>query len=278
MSVSYVNTGLYEPLIYLINSILLAACAVYLVRHYLEKRKILTWLFVLLFVWLASFFFVDFLVVTDVIQLDVIMLSLFAFLIATGIIATIGLVMLGFKSIYLLPTLIVLIIFFYNQTSVSNYNYLVNSIQLLSYLSTGNFLAEPWFIILKDVFPNFFVQRLLVTNLLNLLFDPIALIFPNSTVLILSIFEGALAVPTTILFYYLAWKNRSGRSLGFALGLTTYLILGVITIPPGIVIRGLSGVTLMFAAALFLALGILGVFDKLISKENSQKGKEKNNK
>lgn len=231
LSVSYVNTGLYEPLIYLINSILLAACAVYLVRHYLEKRKILTWLFVLLFVWLASFFFVDFLVVTDVIQLDVIMLSLFAFLIATGIIATIGLVMLGFKSIYLLPTLIVLIIFFYNQTSVSNYNYLVNSIQLLSYLSTGNFLAEPWFIILKDVFPNFFVQRLLVTNLLNLLFDPIALIFPNSTVLILSIFEGALAVPTTILFYYLAWKNRSGRSLGFALGLTTYLILGVITIP-----------------------------------------------
>nr|MDO8082479.1 hypothetical protein [Candidatus Freyarchaeota archaeon] len=271
LSVSYMNTGLYEPLIYLINSILLAACAVYLVRHYFEKRKVLTWLFVLLFVWLASFFFVDFLAVTDVIPLDIITISLFAFLIATGIVATIGIVMLEFKTMYLLPTLIVLIIFFYYQILDSNYTNLVDSIRYFSYVAMDNFVVYPWFIILKAMFPNFFVQRLLLTNLLNLLFDPIAIIFPNPTILTLSLLEGALAVPTTILFYYLAWKNRSGRSLGFALGLTTYLILGIMTIPIGVVIRGLPGVSLMFIAALFLALGILGPLDKLISKVKPQK-------
>jgi hypothetical protein len=272
------NTGLYEPLIYLISAVLLAACAVYLVRHYSEKRKSITLLFIAFFVWLASFFFVDCLVATDVIQLDIITMSLFAFLIATGIVATIGIVMLGFKTIYLLPALIVIIIFFYYQIQLSNYTYLLDSAQYLSYVAMGNFLGKPWFIILKVMFPNFFVQRLLVTNLLNLLFDPIALVFPNPTILMLSLCEGTLAVPTNILFYYLAWKNRSGRSLGFALGLTTYLILGIMTIPSGVVIRGLPGVTLMFIAALFFALGILGPLDKLISKEKPQKEPTKKEK
>jgi hypothetical protein len=201
------------------------------------------------------------------------MLSLFAFLIATGIVATMGIVMLGFKTIYLLPALIVMIIFFYYQTLESNYTSLVDSARYLSYLAMGNFVGEPWFIILKTVFPNLYVQRLRYTNLLNLLFDPITLIFPNPTISILAFCEGGLAVPTTILFYYLAWKNRSGRSLGFALGLTTYLILGVLTLLPEIVIRVSPGIVLTFIATLFFALGILGPLDKLIPKENPKKEK-----
>jgi hypothetical protein len=227
-------------------------------------------LFVVAFVYLASFYLVVFLAATDVIQLDIIMISLFAFLIATGIVATIGIVMLGFKTIYLLPALIVIIIFFYYQTLESNYTSLLYSARYLSTIAMGYFVGNPWFISIKAAFPNLFVQRLTYTNLLNLLLDPIAIIFPNPTVSILAFCEGGLAVPTTILFYYLAWKNRSGRSLGFALGITTYLILGALTLLPDIVIRVSPGIELTFIATLFFALGILGPLDKLISRGKPQ--------
>jgi len=65
------NTGLYEPLIYLISAILLAACAVYLVRRYFEKREKITWLFIVFFGWIALVFTILLLSITDIILLNV---------------------------------------------------------------------------------------------------------------------------------------------------------------------------------------------------------------
>ena len=86
--------------------------------------------------------------------------------------------------------------------------------------------------------------------------------------MVLAIYLAAIVFPTTILFYILAWKNRSGRSLGFSLGLTTNILVGFLTLTSNAP-REFADV-LMLVSGLFFALGIFGVFDKLMKREQKK--------
>lgn len=269
LTLSTMNTGLYEPLIYLIGAVLLAACTVYLVRRYFEKREKLIWLFVLLFSWLTLVFTILSLATIDIISLDIVLFCLYTFLIVVGIAATIGLVMLGYKAFYSLPALIMLIVFILYLNSLSSYNNNIISLHVFWLTLTGNFLGNPWFITLKNLFPNIFGQRIQTTLLLNSIFDPISLLIPNYPLIVLSLCEIVIVLPTTILFYYLAWANRSGRSLGFALFNTSFIVCGLIAVG-GIGVRSLPVLSVFLLAGIFLALGIFGAFDKLMKRKTKK--------
>jgi len=276
LSVSTTFTGLYEPLAYLITSALSAACAAYLVRRYLKMREKLTWLFIAFFAVLSAFFFCNFLVVEDILQLNMHAMIVLTFLIAAGITSTIGLVMVGVKQLYALPALIVAVALFHQLTVESSIAETRILFEVFSYGFTGQFIGNPWYITLKSIFQNFVPigqsGSLIPTNIL---YDPLVVLIPDEFPI--SIYLAAIVIPTTILFYILAWKNRSGRSLGFALGLTTYIIMGFGFAFQGNV-RSLPGMGLIIIATTFFALGIIGVLDRLMKKKESPKKQVKKEK
>ena len=70
-----------------------------------------------------------------------------------------------------------------------------------------------------------------------------------------------ISAPTILLFYYIAWKNRSGRSLGFALGLTILMVnMFYQRVSPEI-----QAVVTLVGTIIF-ALGIFGMLDRLMPK------------
>nr|MDO8082499.1 hypothetical protein [Candidatus Freyarchaeota archaeon] len=260
MAVSLSSIGVFELLVYLTIAVINSVCAYQLVRHYLKMRAKITWLFITLFAVMAVCFFVNFLIGTDILYLNVRTALTYTFLIVATIIAVIGSVMLGVKQLYALPLFVAAIALFHQISLNSNYTTTVNSIQAYSYALTGQIIGEPWYITLKSIFPNFILLGQQTSTILNLLFDPLAISTPS----VLGLYLAAITIPTTALFYILAWKNRSGRSLGFALGLTTYILVGFLT--ASTVPRDLMN-TLILIGALFYALGILGAFDGLMKKE-----------
>ncbi len=262
LGITTLSIGIYEPLTFVIIAVLNVVCSVYLVRRYLEKREKITWLFIAFFAILSVFFFVNFLIGVDILYFDLREMLLYTYLIGATIVAVIGLVMLGVKQIYALPPLVTILAFFHQSVLDSNLTVMMNFIQAFSYYSTGQFIGATWFITLKAMFPNLVVQGLQASTVLNLLFDPLA-IFQRT---IIGIYLAVIVVPTTVLFFILAWKNRSGRSLGFALGLATNIIVGFMSAATtAVVSRGFVNV-LTLTAAIFFVLGIVGVFDKLMKK------------
>nr|MDO8082497.1 hypothetical protein [Candidatus Freyarchaeota archaeon] len=174
--------------------------------------------------------------------------------------------MLGYRAIYLLPAVVVLIAFILYLNLLSSYNNNIISFQIFWITFTGHFLGDPWFITLKNLFPNAFGQRNPIVMLLDLFYDPTPLVLFNPPIIVLSLCEIAIAIPTTIIFYYLAWTNRSGRSLGFALFITMLILWGFMA-AEGIDARSLPVLSLLLLANMFLALGIFGIYDRLMKKE-----------
>jgi hypothetical protein len=234
-------------------------------------RQKITWLFVAFFAVVSSLFFVEFLIDTGIITLNVILLFLFSFLVSATIVAIIGIVMLGVKPLYMLPLFVAILATFHYIILSSNYTQTVNLIQDFTYVYTGQFIGNPWFIILKTIFPNIAPSSQLTAIILNSLFDPLSRIVPNPSTSILGLYLAAIVIPTTVLFYILAWKNRSGRSLGFALGLTTDIIWGFVTLGPPLAPSQLSQLVLALIATIFYALGIFGVFNRLMKREERPK-------
>ncbi|WXG39926.1 MAG: hypothetical protein WED07_03725 [Candidatus Freyarchaeum deiterrae] len=270
LSISTANTGLYEPLTYITIFAVFAVCTAYLIRHYFENREKLTWLFIAYFAVISACFFVSSLIVMDVLNFSLGLAIGYTFLIGSAITATIGIVMLGAKQLYTLPLFVVIVAFFHSTLLESNYVQLINSIQTFSYLSTMQFIGSPLYIALQIMFPNFApLGQQLGTTLLNLQLNPLSVLIPNTASLIIVPYNSAIAIPTIILFYYLAWTNRSGKSLGFAFGLTTNLILGLMVSVLIIGVRSIDVMVLYLIGAVFYASGIFGVFDRLMKKKET---------
>jgi hypothetical protein len=233
-------------------------------------REKLTLLFVALFAIIAIFTSVAFLIVTDVINYDVLPVLNYMFLVSAAIVAVIGLVMLEVKPLYILPIFVAALAFIHYSILNSNYALSVYLIQGLSYAYTGQPIGNPLFITLKTVFPNIAPVSQLTSIILNLLFNPLSIMLPNIATSIMDLYIAAITIPTTVLFYILAWKGRSGRSLGFSLGLTTYLIMGFLVDTELIGFRSLAMMVLVLIGLAFFALGIMGPLDKLMKREEPQ--------
>lgn len=271
LALATISTGIYEPLTYLVIFILFASCTAYLIRHYLKVRENITLLFIAFFGGVPFFAVFCLLILMDVINFDLILAIVYMFLVSITILAVIGLVMLGIEQLYTLPLFVATLAFFHYSVLASNHVQIISSIQIFSLLYTGELIGSPWYIALKYVFPNILTPSIKNSAVLNLIFDPLELIFPDISLGAISLYLSVIVLPTIILFYILAWKNRSGRSLGFALGLTTYLILGALVGAEVLWFRSIEDTISTFIGSTFFALGILGLLDKLVKKEKEHK-------
>lgn len=247
--------NLYQ-LLFPLASILSLACMIYLARHYFKVRNIITLLLVVFFVMFSLTWIIYFLIATGVFQFDIVTYILYVLLVDFGVILLIGLFMVRFKELYLLPASILLIAYFHEYALSASRDRVIGSIQFISYATQGHLIGEPSYVILNSMFDFSFIAP--YNTLFDAFFSPLSILVPRIDIFIVSLYLFIISTPTIILFYYIAWKNRSGRSLGFALGLTVLNFNLIFGINESI----LSVITLM-ATVLFI-LGIFGIFDRII--------------
>lgn len=257
-----------DPFLLLIISAIYAVCVVYLANHYRKKRINITLLLIAFFAFGSIFYFGYYLALTGVLPISSNWDIIFAALTIFGILLLIALVMIGIKELYLLPLLIVSIGLIHIYLVDWARSMTVYLIRYVSYLVTGVFLDNPWLIVFKDVSPT--LVSLITTDpfigVLNSLLDPIPPLIPQAYLTVLPFYMLGLSIPAIILFSFLTWKNRSGRSLGFAIGVIVADINLLLSA------SGDISASVMIVAAVFFALGIFGVFDKLVlKKEKSTK-------
>jgi len=253
-------------LLLLVTSAVSLACTIYLARHYVRTRNAVTLLLVVFFAMFSLTWLGYFLITTWVLNFDIVTYILYVSLVDFGVILLIGLVMIKLKELYLLPASILLIAYFYDYNLSVARDQIIASIELLSYVNYGRFIGNPLFMILDKLSAGSLVPPPYV-EFFGLLFSPLSIIIPRIDITTIGIFLFIISAPTIILFYYIAWKNRSGRSLGFAVGLTI-LNLNLFT---GLSEEIIATTTLI--ATVFFALGIFAIFDRIL-KTKPQETKE----
>ncbi|MBS7287721.1 MAG: hypothetical protein KIH01_02965 [Candidatus Freyarchaeota archaeon] len=263
LPVSILNTGVYEPIMYVLHAIVLGSCAVQLARRYMGTREKLTLLFVAYFAFMKLIALTDLLIVIDVATLNLLQTMALLALITMGLVATIGVVLLGLKQIYLLPAIVVIAMLY--QYILTNTTYTTTLLLVRAYLYTYG-IGSHWFMTLKTISPNILSEDQQIATIANMFLDPAEVMLTNTPLATLAMYESAIGIPTTILFYYLAWANKSGKSLGFALYLTTLLAWGFL-VATVMETRSFISLSITLLAFIFLALGVFGILDKIIPKE-----------
>ncbi|MEM3587463.1 MAG: hypothetical protein QXO71_09100 [Candidatus Jordarchaeaceae archaeon] len=262
---SFLNSiGVFEQLTFLTIAVIHVVCAVYLFRRYLQNRENLTLIFVTFFAVMPAFWIVNFLTAIGILNFSVTVTLEYTYLIGTAILAFIGLVLLGVKQLYSIPLLLTILAYVQQTQMDSKMSTMTNLLHVIYLYFTGRFISDPWFVALKILFPNFLMPGQQISTILNFFYDPLA----QPPTIMLGIYLALIVFPTTFLFYILAWKNRSGRSLGFALGLTIFILVGFMTASSTTVPRDLYNILTLIASG-FFALGILGVLDKIIMRRES---------
>ncbi|MBS7250848.1 MAG: hypothetical protein KIH08_09730 [Candidatus Freyarchaeota archaeon] len=258
--------SLYASLLLTI-SVISAVPAVYLANHYLKKKQKITLLLIAFFALSSLFYFGYYLDIITVVPIENVMVIPFFALTIFGILLLIAIVMLGIREIYLLPPFIVAVALIHIYVVDSARTMMIIILQYVSYVVTGNLVGEPWMIALKALSPVF----VSLTNsdpylgILSKILDPLSAIIPQVYIPVLAFYLSVISTPAIIVFLFLAWKNRSGRSLGFALGIIAVDISSLLGT------NQMTHAIIMVAATVLFALGIFGVLDKLIpKKEKSQ--------
>lgn len=257
-----VTLSLYASLLLTISAIS-AVPAVYLANHYLKKRQKITLLLIAFFALSSLFYFGYYLDIITVMPIENVMVIPFFALTVFGILLLIAIVMLGIREIYLLPPFIVSVALIHIYVVDSARTTIIIVLRYVSYVVTGNLVGEPWMIALKALSPVF----VSLTNsdpylgMLSKILDPLTAIIPQAYLPILAFYMIAISTPAIIVFLFLAWKNRSGRSLGFALGIIAVDISSLLGT------NQMTHAIIMVAATVLFTLGIFGVLDKLIPKK-----------
>jgi hypothetical protein len=238
---------------------------VYLAKHFAERRQIVTLLLVIFFGMFSATYIVYYLILVDVFQLDITSYILFTSLLYFAVILLVGLVMLKLRELYLLPELIatIAVIHYYILDTANTLT--ANILQFLSLIFTGQFIGQVWFLIPDRTYDPSFLQNLPYFETIKPFLNPLSVIIPDVPIIAMGIYIMIISAPTVILFYYIAWKNRSGRSLGFALGLTLLELNMIYWIPVE------THATITITATIIFALGIFGIIDTIIKKAETQK-------
>jgi hypothetical protein len=237
---------------------------VYLAKHFAERRQVVTLLLVIFFFMFTATYIVYYVILIGVLSINVSAYVLFTSLLYFAVISLVGLVMLKIRELYLLPELIatIAIIHYFILDSANTLE--ADIVQDLSYVSTGQFIGQIWYIIIDSFNPGF-LKNLSYFQTIYPFLNPLGTIIPDVPVFAMGIYIIIISAPTIILFFYISWKNRSGRSLGFALGLTLLevnLVYGL-----DVVIK--AAITII--ATIIFALGVFGIIDRITKKEESQK-------
>lgn len=250
---------LYEFLV-LSCSVLPAVCAIYLAKHFAEKKQIVTLLLTIYFAMFSATYIVYLLILADFLQIHPYVYIIFTALIDFAVVLLIGIVMLEIRELYLLPpfiaTLAAIHYFILDLTRTDIYL----GIQYLSYISTGQFIGQTWYVFLEKFDPSL-LKTLPYFLSIESFIDPLNVIYPPTHIIVMGIYIMIISALTILLFYFIAWKNRSGRSLGFAVGLTILMLnMFYQRIPPEV--QALTTIV----GTIFFAPGIFGMLDKIIVK------------
>jgi hypothetical protein len=220
----------------------------------------------LLAVFLAMFSltWIGYLLITNgVLQFDIVTYMLYVSLVDFGIILLIGLAMIKLKELYLLPAFIVIIAYFSEYSLSSNRDLEISGIQIFSYLNYGHVIGNPLAVFLGFISATP-TQIFSYEEIWDLLFDPLRVVIPRIDITVISIYLLIISAPTIVLFYYIALKNRSGRSLGFATGLIVLNLTLIFGMNEDIV-----AITTL-VATVFFSLGIFGIFDRIAKTKPSE--------
>lgn len=257
-----VTLSLYASLLLAISSIS-AVCTVYLANHFRKNRQKITLLLTTFFAGFSLFYFGYYLDIITVMPIGNVMVMPFFALTVFGILLLIAIVMMEVRELYLLPPFIVAVALIHIYVVNSARTIIIGILQYVSYVVTGSLVGESWIIVLKEVSPVFMSLINSDPNLgiLAKMLDPLSVIIPQVYVTVLAFYLLVISIPAIIIFLFLAWKNISGRSLGFALGIIAVDISSLLGT------NQMTHAIIMVAATLLFALGIFGVLDKLIPKK-----------
>ncbi|MEX2724691.1 MAG: hypothetical protein Q6367_012445 [Candidatus Freyarchaeota archaeon] len=254
--------SLYASLLLTISAIS-AVPAVYLANHYRKRKQKITLLLIAFFTLSSLFYFGYYLDIITVMPIENVMVIPFFALTVFGILLMIAIVMLGIREIYLLPPFIVSVALIHIYVVDSARTTIIIILRYVSYVVTGNLVGEPWMIALKALSPVF----VSLTNsdpylgMLSKILDPLSVIIPQAYLPVLAFYMIAISTPAIIVFLFLAWRNRSGRSLGFALGIIAVDLSSLLGADQ------MTHAIIMVGATVLFALGVFGVLDKLIPKK-----------
>lgn len=96
--------------------------------------------------------------------------------------------------------------------------------------------------------------------------DPVdALLIPDTSYLYLLVSGLLLALPAIILFSYIAWREKDGKSLAFALGLVIIFVGGVVSAT-----NTLIYITFELVGISIIGAGITGLIDKYVLKKTGK--------
>ncbi len=251
--------ALYEFLV-LTCSIPPAVCAAYLTKRFFERKQIVTLIIITYFAMFSATWIGYFLILLDIFQIHPYVYIVFTSLIDFSVVLLVGLVMMEIRELYLLPpyvaTLAAIHYFILDYTRTEAYL----GTQYLSLVTTGQFIGQSWYVILGNLDPSLLRTLPYFLNIEPIL-DPLNVAYSPTHLIVMGIYIMLLSAPTILLFYYIAWKNRSGRSLGFALGLTILMAnMFYQRVSPEI-----QAIVTLVGTIIF-ALGIFGVLDELIPK------------
>jgi hypothetical protein len=244
----------------LLCSIPTAVCAAYLAKRFVESRQIVTLLIITYFAMFSATWIVYYLILVDLLQVHPYVYIVFTSLIDFSVVLLVGLVMMEIRELYLLPPYVATIATFHYFILDYTRSEVYLGIQYLSYVSTGQLIGQSWYVILGNLDPSLLRTLPYYLNIEPFI-DPLNVIYPPTHIIVMGIYIMIISAPTILLFYYIAWKNRSGRSLGFALGLTILMVnMFYQRVSPEIQ----AVVTLV--GTLIFALGIFGILDRLMPK------------
>ncbi len=245
-------SGIFISLVIVVFAVLITII-VYLVRVYWKQREKSTLALLAFFlVYGIERFYAGLgeprIILTHwVVEIDIGMI-----LAATALLIPIAI--LKIRELYLFPPLVGIALVAVNTISSFYRDTIVNLVNFIFYLS-GYDLWRP----LLD----FMNLRYIRNDYIAAFVNPVsALIIPDLSYFYLLISGILLALPALILFSIIAWREKSGKALGFILGLVTIFIGGALS----------GGHALMYIAfevtgISIIGVGIFGLIDKYVYKK-----------
>ncbi|MEX2722420.1 MAG: hypothetical protein Q6367_000885 [Candidatus Freyarchaeota archaeon] len=239
-------------LVRLLIIVILVAIIAYLAHVFIKKREISTLVLLAFFLVYCSERVYAVLGDSHLIINDwVLEISLGMILSTTALM--IPIVMLRFRDFYIFPPLVGIALIAVNAVSSYYRNLVVYLFNIIFYLMGFNI----WYPVV-DLINTLYIQNDYIAMLAN----PVnSLLIPDPSYVYLLVSGGLLAAPSFILFAILAWREKSGKALGFLIGLLIILSGAAISTDVGYLPFEIVGIGIV-------AAGIFGLIDKYLYKKN----------
>lgn len=245
-------SGIYVSMVIAVFAVLIAIIA-YLVKVYRERREKTTFALLAFFLTYGLLRFYEGLGEPRVILTQwIIEINLGIILAATTLMIPIAI--MGIKKLYFFPPLVATVLVAVNTITSLSRDTMVQSVNFMFYLTGYNI----WYPLLDWI-----NIRWVRNDYLAAIVNPVdALLIPDTSYLYLLVSGLLLALPAIILFSFIAWREKDGKSLAFSLGLVIIFVGGVVSAT-----NALIYITFELVGISIIGAGITGLIDKYVLKK-----------